>query len=472
MLKSSPKQYFAQFVNRISLYQQAYIPKPYEVPIYRFWALTVAFFLPLYGLFLIQLEPSAIDYLSHRFLLSGAWIALVISSFCFSTIKKKIILFSHLGNYIWTIWIVWIVYMNSFSFNYSMGLFLSFCVAGITFRSVKSMLIYYGILLSLTFYALTISENIPINKYIVGLSLVVVVVVYSIIMYQRSYVSRSLSLLNTELTELNLKLEEKVQARTAIIEEKTITLEAKNKELERFASIASHDLKAPLRTIGAFAGILSKKTAYLEDPKIQECTQYLEGGVKRMTNIIDDLLEYSQLGQSAIVYQSKNLEKMLFIVLNSIANNKNRKDIQIEVPRPLPKEVICNGRQIEQLFQNLIDNAIKYNRSTIKKVNITYQESKKEWIFTIKDNGIGIPKKFKEQVFEMFKRLHGTQEFKGTGIGLAICKRIVENHKGAIAIESEEGKGTTFTFSISKQLPITQKKVPIKKEERQLMVIK
>jgi len=190
-----------------------------------------------------------------------------------------------------------------------------------------------------------------------------------------------------------------------------------------------------------------------------------------MTNIIDDLLEYSQLGQAAIVYETKNLDKMLFIVLNSIANNKNRSDVEIAVPQSLPKEVICNARQIEQLFQNLIDNAIKYNRSTIKKVKITYEETKFKWIFTVEDNGIGIPEKYKEQVFEMFKRLHGTQEFNGTGIGLAICKRIVDNHKGTIAIESEEGKGTTFTFSISKQLPTTQKIAAVK-EEGQLMVIK
>jgi len=471
MHQSFSKKILAKFVNRIRLYKEAYLPQAYEVPIYRFWALTVAFFLPLYGIFLVQLEPNAVDYLSHRFLISGAWITLVISSLYFSNIKKQLILFSHVGNYIWSIWIVWIVYINSFSFNYSMGLFLSFCVAGITFRSVKSMLIYFGVLLSLTFYALTISENVPINKYIVGLSLVVVVVVYSLIMYQRSYVSRSLSSLNTELTELNLKLEEKVQARTAIIEEKTVTLEAKNQELERFASIASHDLKAPLRTIGAFAGILAKKTENLQDPKIQECTQYLQGGVKRMTNIIDDLLEYSQLGQSAIIYQPKNLDKMLHIVLNSIAGDKDRQDIQIEVPQSLPKQVICNARQIEQLFQNLIDNAIKYNRSAIKKVKITFEESASEWIFTIKDNGIGIPEKYKEQVFEMFKRLHGTQEFNGTGIGLAICKRIVDNHKGTIAIESEERKGTTFLFSISKQLLNSKKEVAIK-EESHLVVIK
>lgn len=471
MHQSRFRNQIGKLVNQFRLYKASYIPKTYEVPIYRFWALTAAFFLPLYGIFLLQFDPTAIDYISHRVLLSTYWLVLFGASFYFSNIKKQIILFSHAGNYIWTSWIIWIVYINSFSFNYSIGLFLSFCVGGITFRSVKSMLIFYSIMLSVTFYSLSISEHVPVNRYILGLSLIVVVVVYSIIMYQRSYVSRSLSLLNTELTELNLKLEEKVQARTAIIEENTIKLEAKNKELERFASIASHDLKAPLRSIGAFAGILSKKTAHLQDPKIQECTQYLEGGVKRMTNIIDDLLEYSQLGQAAIVYETKNLDKMLFIVLNSIANNKNRSDVEIAVPQSLPKEVICNARQIEQLFQNLIDNAIKYNRSTIKKVKITYEETKFKWIFTVEDNGIGIPEKYKEQVFEMFKRLHGTQEFNGTGIGLAICKRIVDNHKGTIAIESEEGKGTTFTFSISKQLPTTQKIAAVK-EEGQLMVIK
>lgn len=125
------------------------------------------------------------------------------------------------------------------------------------------------------------------------------------------------------LTILTQLIQKKVADRTKIIQEKTLKLTAKNEELNRFTSIVSHDLKAPLRTISAFAGILDKETADQENPKIKECTQFLNGGVNRMVSIIDDLLEYSKLGKQALLFRAANPEKMLFLVLNSIATNRS-----------------------------------------------------------------------------------------------------------------------------------------------------
>ncbi len=429
----------------------------YELVIYRLWMVAVIFFFPLYGIALQYLDPTAIDFVSHRLIISGLHMCILFLSFTSTFVKKNLALFSIIGNYIWVSWIIWIVYLNNFSFNYTIGLFVSLTMPGIVFRSTKGMFYFYTINLFFTFIAISNCNNTAINKYILGLSLMILLSIYILSYIHRNYINKHLSTLNEELIQLNEELvvfnnslEKKVANRTSIIQEKTLKLTAKNEELQRFTSIASHDLKAPLRTISAFANILEKETADLKNPKIKECTQFLNGGVTRMVNIIDDLLEYSQLEQQSQLFKEASPEKMLFLVLRSITTD--RSDVEITISKNLPIQIICNTRQIEQLFQNLIDNGIKYNRNPIKKISIDCQDTPEEWIFTVQDNGIGISASYKEKVFEMFQRLHGNGEFKGTGIGLAICKRIVENHQGIISLQSEEGHGTIFTFSISKKL--------------------
>ena len=429
-----------------------------EMLIYRLWAVAITIFFPLYGVVLEYIDPTAIDYLSHRLIISGLYLSTLILSFTSKFVKKHFALISFLGNYVWVSWVIWIVYINNFSVNYSIGLFLTLTLTGIIFRSTKEMLIFYVITSILTLIAIGNCDNLIIDQFFLGLSLLLIFLVYLISFIHRTHTNNRLSTLNKELTQLNKELvtfnsnlEKKVADRTSIIQEKTLKLTAKNEELQRFTSIVSHDLKAPLRTISAFASILDKETASIENPRIKECTQFLNGGVNRMVSMIDDLLEYSQLGQEAIVFKAANPEKMLFLVLNSIITN--RPDVKVTISKNLPIQIICNTRQIEQLFQNLIDNGIKYNRNPIKKIAISCQDTPKEWVFTVQDNGIGISPSYKEKVFDMFQRLHGSDEFKGTGIGLAICKRIVENHQGSISLQSDEESGTSFIFSILKNLP-------------------
>ena len=434
----------------------AYI-EDYELIIYRLWAVAVAIFLPLYGLALKYLDSTAIDFISHRLIISGLLTCLLLLSFTSSFVKKHFTNFSIIANYIWVGWVIWIVYINNFSINYTLGLFMAITLPGIIFRSRKEMLYFYIFNLLLTSIAITNCANFSINKYILALTLIIMLGIYIISYLQRNYILNHVSTLNQKLTRankdlvvLNNNLEKKVADRTKIIQEKTLKLTAKNEELNRFTSIVSHDLKAPLRTISAFAGILDKETADQENPKIKECTQFLNSGVNRMVSIIDDLLEYSKLDEQALLFKAANPEKMLFLVLQSITTN--RSDVQVKISKNLPPQIICNTRQIEQLFQNLIDNGIKYNRNPIKKISIDCQDTPTEWIFTVQDNGIGISSSYREKIFEMFQRLHSNDEFKGTGIGLAICKRIIENHQGTISLQSEEGQGTVFTFSISKNL--------------------
>ena len=191
---------------------------------------------------------------------------------------------------------------------------------------------------------------------------------------------------------------------------------------------------------------------------------FIQDGVKRMSQTVDDLLNYSRMGKEGMHLKSEDFNDLIELVLKGIKDSVGRPDVRIELPKAFPNKIICHAQQIQQLFQNLIENAIKFNQSEFKKVSIGFEEQPDFWIFHIADNGIGIPEKNLRQIFEMFKRLHSVDEFPGTGIGLGTCKKIVENHQGNIKAVSELGKGTTFTFSIFKHLSATSEQVSIEVE--------
>jgi PAS domain S-box-containing protein len=225
-------------------------------------------------------------------------------------------------------------------------------------------------------------------------------------------------------------------------------LAASNADLEQFAYVASHDLQEPLRMVSSFLQLLQKKYNDQLDDSARQYISYAVDGSDRMKQLIMDLLEYSRVGTNQDKLVKTEMNEVLTQVLETF-DGKIKETSAVIKTQPMPS-IKVNRTQITQLLQNLVGNALKYNTSAVPEIEIGCEEKRDAWQFFIKDNGIGIEPKFFDKVFVIFQRLHNKKEFSGTGIGLAICKKIVEKHGGMIWIESGPEKGSTFFFTIKK----------------------
>jgi len=219
-----------------------------------------------------------------------------------------------------------------------------------------------------------------------------------------------------------------------------------NHELEQFAYVSSHDLKEPLRMITIFLQLLQKNYAVDLDENANEYIDFAIDGAKRLDMMINDLLDYSRIGNEYEKFECLNIEKILETVLNSLKPLIDENNALITHDN-LPF-IFANNRMMNQLFQNIIVNAIKYHGEKPLKIHISSIKTLDGCIFSVKDNGIGIEKKHLNRIFTIFQRLNSRDKYDGTGIGLAISEKIVQKHKGKIWAESEVGNGTTFYFTI------------------------
>jgi PAS domain S-box-containing protein len=226
----------------------------------------------------------------------------------------------------------------------------------------------------------------------------------------------------------------------------TSELKRSNADLQQFAYTASHDLQEPLRVVASFVRLLEKRYKDKLDEKAHEFIDYTVDGVTRMQMLIKDLLAYSQVSTKGNMFKTTNcsvaLEEAIWNLHTAIEVSST------EITYDLLPTVMGDYSQLIRLFQNLIGNAIKFRGSESLKIHISAEQKENEWVFSVKDNGIGIDPKFFDRIFVIFQRLHTRDEYDGTGIGLSICKKIVERHGGKIWVESEHGKGSTFYFSL------------------------
>ncbi len=225
-------------------------------------------------------------------------------------------------------------------------------------------------------------------------------------------------------------------------------LKRSNADLEQFAYIASHDLQEPLRMVASFTQLLGKRYKDKLDSDANDFINFAVDGAKRMQELINDLLTYSKVRTHGQPFEEVDLNKILKDVLKNLKFSIDDSDT-IFTYDPLPV-IMGDSLQISQLFQNLISNAIKFNDKEQPMVSISIKTKKKDWVFSIRDNGIGIDPKYYDTIFKIFKRLHSRKDYPGSGIGLSICKKIIKRHAGEIWVESEEGRGSVFYFSIPK----------------------
>lgn len=233
------------------------------------------------------------------------------------------------------------------------------------------------------------------------------------------------------------------------LEQRTDELARSNAELERFAYVASHDLQEPLRMVASYTQLLQKRYKGRLDTDADDFIGFAVDGANRMQALIHDLLAYSRVGTQGSAFEPADLNEVLASTLRAL--HAAIEDVHGEVTHDVLPTVTCDAMQVGQLFQNLISNALKFHGDAPPRVHVGVERSDGETVFSVTDNGIGIDAAYFDRIFVIFQRLLPRSEYPGTGIGLAICKRIVERHGGKIWVESTTGFGSTFRFTLGER---------------------
>ncbi|MBI4000995.1 MAG: hypothetical protein HY348_04345 [Nitrospira defluvii] len=230
------------------------------------------------------------------------------------------------------------------------------------------------------------------------------------------------------------------------LEESVAELGRSNADLQQFAYVASHDLQEPLRTMSSYTQLLARRYKGKLDADADEFIAFAVDGANRMQRLIQDLLAYSRVSTGGRQFEPTSVEAALTYALDNL-RNAVKESGAVVTHDPLPT-VMGDEKQLAQLFQNLLSNAVKFQGEEPPRIHVSAKRTDTEWLLSVRDNGIGLDPQYADRIFVIFQRLHNRQEYPGTGIGLAICKKIVERHGGRIWVESEPGKGATFYFTI------------------------
>lgn len=247
------------------------------------------------------------------------------------------------------------------------------------------------------------------------------------------------------------ELEARVQQRTAELEKANKELIRRNAELDEFTYIASHDLQEPLRKLIAFSNLLPRDLGHELTETAQKDLGYIIEAAKRMQALVQDLLALSRAGKNAVKKENISLDACADRALSALSMRVD--ETSAEISRDALPTIVGDASMITQLYQNLISNALKFVAPGRRPhVQLTAEQNDGEWVFGVRDNGIGIKPEYSMQIFAPFKRLHGRDEYEGTGIGLSVCRKTVDRHGGKIWVESQPDQGAHFKFTINTRL--------------------
>ena len=248
---------------------------------------------------------------------------------------------------------------------------------------------------------------------------------------------------------IELKLEDENDLLESLVASRTAELTRSNQDLQQFAYVASHDLQEPLRMVGSYLQLLERRYKDRLDDEAREFIGYAVDGANRMKQLINDLLQYSRVehkGGNVVPTDPRGALDDALHALSAVVNESGAKVTALGLP-----QVTADPAQLRQLFQNLIGNAIKFRSEAAPRVEVSAEREPHAWRFTVADNGIGIEPQYADRIFDVFQRLHAREQYPGTGIGLAICKKIVDRHGGRIWVAPREGGGSQFIFTIPDQ---------------------
>lgn len=288
-------------------------------------------------------------------------------------------------------------------------------------------------------YNVDVATQLNIFKINTGVIFVLFGMAVYILAYYNYKTENQLADSNIKLAETNRKLEEHA-----------LELKRSNEDLEQFGYIISHDLRAPVRNISSFMSLLGKQFNESSPKGSREFVDMAKQSADRLNKQIEDMLSYCRIDRNLPPTSPVDLNQMLRTIQMELNEKIKEKNAEIIIERELPVLEELHSSMMHHVFQNLIANAIKFNTTEKAEVRINYEEKDGIFTFSVSDNGIGIAAAYKDKLFQMFKRLHSAEQFEGTGIGLAVCKKIINFYKGEIWFESEVSKGTTFFFTLEK----------------------
>lgn len=348
--------------------------------------------------------------------------------------------------------------------EYTISLFLVFAFILYDDKRLRIINLVYLVLIQFFGYYYTTHEISAFSQYVdtgdsiivlLGTTLGLALLVYKyasehkVLLEQQQILNRDLNAKNEELESI---VEEKVRLNEQLLE-KTRDLRRSNEFLESYTYIASHDLKTPIRGISGFSALLQKKLKSFKDEDIQDYLKYISTGVIQLNSIVDGIIENAESNRSNLHYEYidcmeliQGIEHKLRLRLESIQGHLVFRDLPF---------IYADKGMLAKVFYYLIDNGFKYNHDQKPEVLVTYRKCDKKHEFSISDNGIGVPPPYQDDIFKMFKKLHPKQEYGGSGVGLALCKKIIELHRGEIWLEQNVQEGSIFRFTIPHNVEIS-----------------